>query len=145
VLRQQQALIAAEQMRVNRQATKAAAEEKKDLTEAEQKAKEEAEFKVRQDAASAKLVAFFRGIVVRKKGLEYTRVFAISEPLGMGIENLQVEELMEDGQATKLNVKVGTYVVAVNGTSPPPHHTCTQSHFRLPLTLSSTSRHSCQE
>ena len=47
VLRQQQALIAAEQMRVNRQATKAAAEEKKDLTEAEQKAKEEAEFKVR--------------------------------------------------------------------------------------------------
>jgi hypothetical protein len=124
ILKQQQAMVAAEQMRVSRAAGSAAAEEKQELAVADAGAKAEEEMKARQNSAAEKLVAFFRGIVVRKKGLEYKRQFKIDEPLGMSIEHLQVEELVEDGQASKVNVKVGTFVVAVNGTPALHPHCC---------------------
>lgn len=97
--------------------------------EADEAAEAEAAALVRREASSAaaarewererraaeRVAAFFRLVVVKKQGLEYTREFKLGEPLGMVIERLRVEEVYAESQAGRAQVKVGTFAVACNG------------------------------
>ena len=116
-LKQQQAEVAAAMATTACEADQAAEAEAAALVQRQASSAVAARESARENSAAERIVAFFRLVLVKKQGLEYTREFKLSEPLGVVIDKLQVEEVYEDSQAGKMQVKVGTFAVACNGES----------------------------
>jgi hypothetical protein len=71
-----------------------------------------------QNHSANKLMAFFRGIVARAKGIEYTREFG-EGGLGLSIDgNMKVKKVIAGGQGEEQSVKVGSTITRIGGMKP---------------------------
>jgi hypothetical protein len=74
--------------------------------------------------AAGKLVAFFRGIVLRAQGIELQREFDYDKELGFEYEGLKITSIEEEGQAASMGLKEGLMIISIVGKRPGTDQEC---------------------